>query len=340
MSSMTRERICLVAASASVLVFCAAKARAQGGGDTAAARVLFNEGRKLASQGKYDQACPKFEESLRVDFGIGTQFNLADCWEHIGRTASAWAAFLDVAGSARTAGQGDRERVARGRASALEPKLSRMIIEIPSPMAGLDVKRDGTQVGQASWGTPMPIDPGAHEVAVTAPGRKTWTSRVTIAAGASVKVAVPALEEQPGVGPAAEGPATAPAEPAPDPDTTPKSSPAQRTIGLVVGGLGVVGVGVGIAFMTKYGTKNDEAKAVCEDRPTSCPQSEITRRDGLRDEAVADRTAAYIGLGAGGVALVGGVILYLTAPKASRSGFRAGPLVGRGLYGASIGGSF
>ena len=117
--------------------------------------------------------------------------------EHIGRTASAWAAFLDVAASAKTAGQGDRERVARGRASALEPKLSRMIYDIPSPAAGVDVKRDGTQVGHASWGTPVPIDPGAHEVAVTAPGKKAWTSRVTVAVGASVKVAVPLLEESP-----------------------------------------------------------------------------------------------------------------------------------------------
>ena len=106
-----------------------------------------------------------------------------------------------------------------------------------------------------------------------------------------------------------ESPAPAPQEPAPAPDTTPKSPPTQRIIGLVLGGLGVAGVGVGIAFMSKYGAKNDESKAVCQDRPTSCPQNEIVRRDDLRDEAVSNRTVAYIGLGAGGLALVGGALL-------------------------------
>jgi hypothetical protein len=339
MTSRIRSRTCLAAVSASLLLGGAGAAQAQGGGDTAAARVLFNEGRKLAGQGRYDQACPKFEESLRVDFGIGTQFNLADCWEHIGRTASAWAAFLDVAASAKTAGQGDRERVARGRALALEPKLSRMVIEIAAPATGLDVKRDGTQVGQASWGTAVPIDPGIHEVAVSAPGKKAWANRVSVAAGASVKVAVPALEEQPGA-PVAAGTAPVPADPPPAPDSAPKSPPVQRTLGLVIGGLGLAGIGAGIVFMVKYGSKNDEAKAVCQDHPTACPQSEIQHRDELRDEAVANRTVAYVGLGAGGLALVGGALLYLTAPDPSRSGLRAGPLVGRGLYGATVGGTF
>src|SRR6516164_8031146 len=96
--------------------------------DPVAARVLFSDARSLTAQGKYEQACPKFEESQRLDPGIGTLFNLADCWEHIGRTASAWGRFLDVAAQAKMAGQADREKVARERAAMLEPKLSRLTI--------------------------------------------------------------------------------------------------------------------------------------------------------------------------------------------------------------------
>ena len=80
--------------------------------DEAAARVLFMEGRKLAASGDYPAACTKFEASYQLDPGIGTNFNLADCYEHTGRIASAWARFLDVAAATRVANQPERERVA------------------------------------------------------------------------------------------------------------------------------------------------------------------------------------------------------------------------------------
>ena len=83
------------------------------------------------SAGKYDDACPKLEESQRLAPAIGTKFNLADCYEHTGRLASAWAAFLSVAASAKNANQGAREKAARDRAAALEPKLSRLAVVVP-----------------------------------------------------------------------------------------------------------------------------------------------------------------------------------------------------------------
>src|SRR5688572_27933584 len=52
------------------------------------ARELFLTAKRLAKKGDYEKACPKFEASLKLKSGIGTEFNLADCWEQIGRTAS------------------------------------------------------------------------------------------------------------------------------------------------------------------------------------------------------------------------------------------------------------
>ena len=49
--------------------------------DAAAARALFEQARKLLADGKPEQACPKLEESQRLDPGIGTLFNMADCHE-------------------------------------------------------------------------------------------------------------------------------------------------------------------------------------------------------------------------------------------------------------------
>ena len=92
--------------------------------DPATATMLFNEARRLVAAGRYPDACPKFEESQRLDPGIGTQFNLADCYEHTQRIASAWALFLDVASAAGGTGQLARENVARRRAAAPAGRLT------------------------------------------------------------------------------------------------------------------------------------------------------------------------------------------------------------------------
>ena len=70
--------------------------------DPAAAQALFYEARQLMKENKFGLACPKLEESLRLDYGIGTEFNLADCNEKLGRLATAWSQFISVASAAKT----------------------------------------------------------------------------------------------------------------------------------------------------------------------------------------------------------------------------------------------
>ena len=149
-------------------------------GDPAAAQALFYEARALMKDGKYAVACSKLEESLRLDYGIGTEFNLADCNEKTGKLATAWSGFLSVASAAKAQNQAQREKVARDRAKALEPRLPKLAIEVPSPaQPGLEVKRDGVVIGSASWGTPVPVDPGSHRVSASAPGKLPWEGAVS-----------------------------------------------------------------------------------------------------------------------------------------------------------------
>jgi hypothetical protein len=187
--------------------------------DAATARTLFDEGRRLAASNQFEAACPKFQESYRLDPGMGTLFNLADCWEHIGRTASAWAAFLQVADEAGRSKQPDREKIARTRAAALEPKLSRLLVKVESKDAGLELSKDGTSFGAAQWGSALPIDPGQHIIEAKAPSKQTWRARVQVPPGGqTVTVVIPALTNDTALTPAvpvAAAQATAPPATAP-----------------------------------------------------------------------------------------------------------------------------
>ena len=311
-------------------------------GEAAAAQELFTEARRLIKLGNWAEACPKLEESQRLDPGVGTQFNLADCDEHVGKTATAWALFLEAASASKNGGQKDREKAARARAAALEPKLSRITVLVRSADAGLEVTRDGVAVGQAQWGSAVPVDPGEHSVAATAPGKKAWRTTVTVPAGtAAVPVEVPVLEDAPA--PVAEVAAPPPSADSPPvgpvtiPDVAPveRSSSGRRTAGGVIAVVGVVGLGVGATFGILSKGKHDDASSHC--RGNVCDPAGAS----LRDSAIASGNVSTVAISVGAAALVGGAILWLTAPKATpaRAGkIRPAPMVGSAGTGIALGG--
>src|SRR5271165_5089170 len=117
--------------------------------DPAGAEALFREGRRLATLGDYASACPKFAESERLDEAAGTLFNLADCEEHIGRTASAWEHF---AGAIERLAPGDPRRdYAREHIGLLEPRLAWLTVTIaPGTPPAAALSRDGVLLGTTS----------------------------------------------------------------------------------------------------------------------------------------------------------------------------------------------
>ena len=132
---------------------------------TTAALAIFNNAQELASQGKYEEACPKFEEVLKLEpKAIGTQLQLADCYDHVGRFASAWTTYTLAGDAAAAAGQQDRTDFARKRAGEIKPKVPELTVEVPAELQktpGLKIERNGVLVGRAQWGLPVPVDPGA-----------------------------------------------------------------------------------------------------------------------------------------------------------------------------------
>ncbi len=284
-------------------------APAQSASNRAAAQALFDQAKAMVKNGDAANACPRFEESLRLDPGIGTQFNLADCYERIGKTASAWTLFIEVAVAAKQSNRRKHEQVARQRAAKLEGKLSKLVINVPDEnrAQGLVVERGGEQTGQAQWGIPIPIDPGVHQISAEAPGKTRWEGTVTVeAGGATATLIVPELADAP-------KDAILTTNPAPRTETTDDASESnQRLYAYITGGTGVVLLGVGTFFGLQAVSKNDDSKQHC-DGDTCRDQAGVD----LRSEAQTAgniSTAAFI---VGGAAVAGGVVLYLTAPDPS-----------------------
>ncbi|HEU4534663.1 MAG TPA: hypothetical protein VFS00_11120, partial [Polyangiaceae bacterium] len=170
--SRKRDRQACAALAACLSLAAAPAARAQPEGRRAAAQVLFEQGRSLMNASRYAEACTKLEESHQIEPASGTLLNLADCYEHIGRTATAYEVFLDVATIAsQSPGLAKYETFARERANALKPKLSKMRVTVSAPVAGLSVHRDGIVLGPSDWGSAVAVDPGQHVVEASAPSK-------------------------------------------------------------------------------------------------------------------------------------------------------------------------
>ena len=187
------QRLASRVAVAFAIVACTREARAD---DSAAAQALFDQAKKAMTAHDYTSACPKLEESYRLEQGLGTLLNLADCYEHEDKLASAWSKFLEVATLARSAGNTARAQIGKQRAAALRPRVSSLVVTASAtPAAGLEVKRDGTVLGEAEWGTPIPADAGPHLFEATAPGRRPWSTTVNVEDGGStLTVRVPDLD--------------------------------------------------------------------------------------------------------------------------------------------------
>ncbi|HMA95072.1 MAG TPA: hypothetical protein VKP30_20415 [Polyangiaceae bacterium] len=331
--------------------------------DVAAARHLFDEARGLSRKGQYADACPKFEQSYGLDPGIGTLFNLADCWEHLGRTASAWATFREVANEAARAHQRAREQVALKRAQALLLRVSKVVVRVTAGAQDLQLLRDGVALARAELGEPIPIDPGQHAFEARAPGKRSWRAVVNVPPGGqAIEVRVPALadvetapaapivsQQAPAVAHAQDSKTTAPpikkspllvsplSQSPPRFDVPSHSN--QVAFSYVAGGVGVVALAAGTFFGLRVLSKNDEADLICRSG-RGCTEQDQAALDRANDAARSARTMAVVSFGVGGAALATAVALYLTTPSSVARAWQLTPTTHSGALGATLQGGF
>ncbi|HEX6274112.1 MAG TPA: hypothetical protein VFZ53_13785 [Polyangiaceae bacterium] len=271
----------------------------------ATAEALFRAGREAMEQGDYATACNRFAESQRLEPAGGTAFNLAACFEKLGRIASAWKTYREAAerlppGDART-------RHAEERARGLEAKLPKLTL-LPGPGAeNVGVELNGTELGAASLGLELPVDPGAQRIVVRAKGREARTMTVTLGESETKQVVVspgPATAPEPVATPAATASANAR-------DSAPSDhGSGQRTLGWVLGGVGVAGLAVsavtGVMVLDRKSTVDEE-----------CTNDTCSTKG---DEAAASgrtlSTVSTIAFVAGAVGVGVGAYFLLSAPDA------------------------
>lgn len=306
--------------SSALLTFVLSSTDAQA--DTASherAVALFDEGGKLLESGHCDTAIPKLRESLEAESSVGARLALAACFEATD-PQNAWRILKEAASLAAT-NRDDRVAAIETRASTLEKTLPTFRVSAPTALvdeAAFELRIDGKAVDKFYLRSGVfTATAGAHQLEATAPMRH-WSATVVADVKAPGQARV--VMEPDGCPPRLEL-AASPSEPV---------GSARRALGLTLGGVGVAGLATGAVFGVLALNKRNDIQTACGGNIGSCtaPSGSLDLDKASERTTATVSTVAFIG---GALALVGGGVLYFTAPSpGSRTGqLRIGPQIGQ-----------
>jgi hypothetical protein len=289
----------IAATSALALALATGTAAAETAGE------LFAQAERLLAAGKTAEACAALEASNRLEASAGTLINLGQCREKLGKLASALLAYQDALARVKDP---RKKQIATARAAELEPRVSQLTIVVPASarLPGLVITRDDAPVSDASLDRAFPIDGGSYTIAATAPKRKPWSIRIDVRGERErASVTVPVLDE---LEPSVQIPVAA--EPAGPSAETPSSFTSRRKVALAIGAVGVGLVAGGVALGISSRNLEDDAFGLCPD--ASAPCDDAVRANALLDRGNQRALYANVAYAAGGAAVIGAIVLWLT----------------------------
>lgn len=307
-------RVRRLALGIAVLLLCVTNAAAEPGAEAA-----FNRGREMLKVGKYAEACDAFEESQRVRPSPDTQFNIALCSEQLGKLATALALHRELAQTLDTPA---RRAKSAELAAQLEPRVPRLQVIVGEarkrtrrPPPGLEVRVNGAKITNFK---DLPIDLGMNPVTAIAPGFVDWSGQASAAEEAQLATIAIDLERDPdvqaGEGPVDPVPPVGGEEPVEQPPT---SNSNRKAYGMITIAMGGVALGGGLMFGYLARTAWNDALQECGN-DSACDDTQYTKAHDLEEKARSRGTLATVLSVAGGVAVVVGVALYVTAPSSKK----------------------
>lgn len=346
MTRTLRLRVCAASAAAALSLFASTPAAA---GDVAAAEALFREGQAAMQRSDFAAACKAFAASNDADPSVGAEVNLAICNEKQGKIASAWGAYNEAARLAITLNppQPERGAAAKKKADELAPKLQKIQVRVTAPVEDVQVKTDGKATPQ---GVAIPIDPGEHVVEIGAKGKKPKRENVVVVVGQKplYDVEVTAMDDAPKDVAAAPGGGDYRA-----PEGGGSDGSTQRTVGFVVGGVGVLAlIGAGGILIFNLAVTESKRKDLSNQLESDCPGGNPApgknvdcadlqnAYDSKKKAAENNQLATQIVAGAGLAMLATGIVLVATAPSKKTGKATIVPTGGPTHAGLSLVGTF
>jgi hypothetical protein len=157
--------------------------------EISSARHAFEIAVALEGAGKWADASLKLREALAVKDTPGLRFHLAHCEVEQGKLLEA-AADYDRAGELIRHGAKapDVQKLLAQASVALEARIPRLAIELPSDVPSALPSVDGKVFPPSELALGVPLNPGHHDLLVSAAGRRSFQRSLTLKEGDSVRL--------------------------------------------------------------------------------------------------------------------------------------------------------
>ncbi len=300
-----------------------------GPADKARADKLFEDGRKYLATKEYALACTAFEQSQAADPAIGTELNIALCYEQWGKIASAYRAYVE-AERLSLLKKDNRAKATRKKIDELAAKVPHLTIAVlPDADPGAVVLLDGKELELGKLAADLELDPGSHLVEARVAGKPPSSSSVDLAPGEHRRLE---LDLSP-------PPVVVVVAPPPRPVVAPLVE--HRSTGKLYGGLALAvtgGLAVVVSGVVAIAARQDYANNVKD-----CPMLVCTTRAAFdATQHARSRANLMTFVGGGGLALAGiGIFLIATSKTTQREATHAQlvPMISPDGIGLSIGGA-
>jgi tetratricopeptide (TPR) repeat protein len=278
-----------------------AASRADAEDPQAEAQRLFEEGKKLLAEQRYETAIVIFQRVLAVYPSVGAYYNIGEAYERLDRPVAAWAAYVEAERMAHTK-LDPREKDAHAKSAELEPRLPKLVVRAHYPELLVTIK---DPVPPEKFNQPLERGPGDYELVARAPCKLPSTTRIHISEdGRSGDIVLPALADDPSCLP-----------PPPDPGAQ------QRWIGYGLAGGGAVAAALGSVFGLIAISSKSDLDRECGGDYRHCNSLDHARTDDLNASARTQATVSTIGFVAAGVLLAAAATVIFTAPaRPTRTG--------------------
>ncbi len=294
--------------------------------NSAQAEVLFKEGQTLMVEKKYPEACQRLTASFKLDPQPNTELVQGECFKKLGKTASAYNAYID-ASSSLPRGEA-AQKYAADQAHALEPSLLKVRVQVSPIVPGLSMKFDDDTKGRDKdfIGIDIALDPGEHDLTITAPGKHDFTKHFTLDAASSPHNVIAnltdktkeELDAERGGGGGGNGGGNGGGG-GDKPEVTWSTVKTLGLITTIIGGVAIAGAVVAqiLALVDHSNATNLQSRAntaspgICPTLSGTSPNSDCASAISYQTQALGSQGAA-IGIGiAGGVVLIAGIVMFL-----------------------------
>ena len=262
----------------------------------------FEAGVHAFEEQRFSDAAREFEQAYQLEPTWQVLYNLGSVYAALGRPVEAVDAFERYESSGGAQLNDERRRTVDDELARQRRKIA--LLDVLVNESNAEIRIDLRLIGRSPQAKPVQLSEGAHVIEIVLSGHTSQRREIRLVGGQHSSTVFRLAKVAP---PKPQQPTVSVPPPAP-----PSSSVGngQRIVGYAMGGVGLVGVGAGIAVLA-------QGQGLHLDAVDAANNGDRANAERMESEAEHKKTLGFATMGIGGTLVLGGLVLLLTAPTSS-----------------------